>query len=152
MKYLIVVLLMPCLLIFSGCRQDRISEELVKSLSALDGKFYEKDSTYYYDQGNKIRTIVQKYQEKDLIPVLYRNIDNESLSQSSIEGKKLPVGFIFYEALTQTIYYEPVDSLGDIRGDWDGYFRMQPGSSLRDLTAAKKAWKPVIYSKTYNSL
>ncbi len=130
-------------------KKEPNSTDLFTQLSQLEGKYVKQDSIYYYDQKEKIATILQKADTVKMLEILSAGLDNPDLSNSTIEGKRVPIGLLYYEALTQKVYYESVDSTGDIAAHWDGHIKISPEVNLSHLKRAKSAWTKVIKSKTY---
>ena len=151
MSKLVFLFFLLSTLNFYSCNKSK-EDELVNQFLTLDGKYIQQDSIYVYNKKLEIETILKSYENQELVLWLHKNLDNEKVSNSSINGKNVPVGYVFYEALTQTIVYEPTDSTGDVASHWDGYIEITPQINLEDLHKVKNAWKNIIQTNKFNHL
>lgn len=67
-------------------------------------------------------------------------------SKSQIHGKPVSTGILCYQALTQTVYYEPPTK----RPPWPGF--IEPSATPQELQNAQSAWREVVEKKLYKRL
>ena len=83
---------------------------------------------------------------RDLVDCL----DDVNPSQTTLNGKPVPVGVMCHQALSQIVYYEPVARSGDVAAKWPGH--IEPTATAEALAAARRAWADVIAKKAYKKL
>jgi hypothetical protein len=81
------------------------------------------------------------------VQLLVDCLDDTSPSHSAFDGTAVAVGIVCYEALTQTVYYEPTAPNGDIAANWPG--NISPKASAQQMRDAKAAWTTVVEAKTF---
>lgn len=126
-----------------------IWEPLLIQLNEINGKYvWNKDlKQYYYTDKIHIEKILSSKNTEPVIHILINCLDNFTLSNSTINEKKVVLAIICYEALSQTIYYEHTTAQGDIAKHWSGH--LLPTANKDDLFEAKRAWKLILDSKSY---
>lgn len=122
------------------------------SLAKLEGKYVWNTETkkFIYSKKLEIERILSASDRNKVIHVLAKCIGDVSLSSSVLNGNKVKLGVVCYEALSQTIYHEPLQENGDIALNWAGH--VLPNASASELEAAKNAWIEAIVLKKYNFL
>jgi len=71
-------------------------------------------------------------------------LDDTTASLATVEGRRVPVGVLCYEALLFAAYAEPE---GIDTGEWSG--TVMPSATTQDLRDAKSAWLEVIQRRGY---
>jgi len=125
---------------------------LVDSLRHIGGE-YRWDSAanrYLFTKKEDMERILALQDETTGIQTLANCIDDPRKSDTTLGSKRVALGILCYEALTQLIYYEPTNPNGDIARDWIGY--IVPNASIQQLRSAKRAWIKVIKSGSYKRL
>ena len=102
---------------------------------------------YIYSEKKLIEKILSTREPELAVNLLVNCIDNITLTNSTLRGKRLAMGVICYEALSQTAYYEHTTQEGDIAKKWSGH--ILPTATPDELKEAKRAWKKVVDSKSY---
>ena len=140
--------------VFSGCTDKNNPKSngvtnLPSSLAKLEGQYVLQEQTRAYQYADKIKleSIISAEDRQQVLLVLVACLDDTSLTKTTLNGKPLMLGVLCYQALTQTVYYEPTDSHGDIAGHWPGH--LTPNATISELQAAKKAWRHVLENKSY---
>jgi hypothetical protein len=145
---IIIILLSACYqkasLVDSGFTDSMLTE-----LREMKGEYLWNDELkrYIYSEKNQIEKILSSIEPELAVNVLVNCLDDLTLTNSTLQGKKLVIGVICYEALSQTVYYEPTTQEGDIAKKWPGY--ILPTATPDELKEAKRAWKKVLDSKSY---
>jgi hypothetical protein len=143
------------LLLFSACAQEIEStgpgspDPMLKELSEIKGKYtWDKElNRYIYSDKQRIEAILSTRDTELALKTLVGCLDNFELSNSVIQDKRVVLGIICYEAISQTAYYESTAQDGDVAKNWSGH--ILPTATPDELREAKKAWENVIASKTY---
>ena len=138
--------------LFTACASNGVTKEeslIIEKLSEVNGDFIwnAKLKRHVFSEMERIEKITAHENSDELIAVLVSCIDDVVLSHSTLDGKKVPVGVVCYQALSQTAYYEPTDSEGDIKGSWPGH--ILPTADIKEMEEAKRAWVDVVNSKSY---
>jgi len=122
---------------------------VLAALTHIDGEYVwnKKLSRHIYNKMALIETIVSPENPEKLMTILANCIDDSTPSRSTLNGKHLSLGVICYQALSQTAYYEPTDSTGDIKEFWPGH--ILPTANAQEMRAAKRAWLDVVSAKSY---
>ncbi len=138
--------------ITSKSNSKKSIQEILTGLAAIEGKFVWRTDLkrYVYSDKVKIENLLSSRNKMLVIQTLTGCLDNALLSKSFLNESNVVLGVICYEALSQTIYHEPILPNGDIAEKWDGY--ILPNASLNELKAAKRAWSKVIDEKKYSFL
>jgi hypothetical protein len=125
---------------------------LVSTLSSVSGDYLwdGKGRQYVYSMKAKLEEILSVQKQDTLLPILVDCLDDASLSQTRLEGKNVVVGLVCYEALSQTVYFEPTAPNGDVAKKWAGH--IEPSATIDELRVAKGAWLKVLRDKTYRYL
>lgn len=139
---------------FFGC-SDQIRSKpsgqarLLETLTNLGGQYVWDEQTKRYRYSDKVRLdeIVTSENRQQVLPVLVACIDDESPTQTRLNGKPVMLGILCYQALTQIAYYEPTEPGGDISKSWPGH--ISPIATVNDLRAAKRAWQQVLENKAF---
>jgi hypothetical protein len=145
---IIIILLSACFqktsLVDTGFADSMLTE-----LREMKGEYLWNDELkrYIFSDKNLIEKILSTIEPELAVNVLVNSLDNLSLSNSTLQGKRLVAGIIYYEALSQTVYYEPTTQEGDIAMKWPG--NILPTAKPEELKEAKRAWKKVLESKSY---
>jgi len=155
MKYILYLILS---IFIVGCTSDVLSEKdnvddrIILGLSALNGKYIWHDelNKYIFSKKVEIESLLSENSKFNIVRILANCIDDISLSNSILNDHKVKLGILCYEALSQTIYYEPILPNGDIALKWGGH--ISPDATESDMKAAKRAWNDVITLKKYKSL
>jgi hypothetical protein len=124
-------------------------DSMVKELSEIKGQYVWDNELkrYVYSEKQRIEEISSNRETEFALKVLVGCIDKLELSNSVIQEKKVVVGIICYEAIAQTVYYEPTTQDGDVAMNWPG--NISPNATPEELRAAKRAWERVIATKSY---
>jgi len=122
-------------------------KNIKQSLVSLKGNYSWREDLhkFIYSESIKMDQILSKYPAASVIPELIECIDDTADSKSQLKKKFVPLGVICYEALSQLVYYEPTESSGDTEQKWEGF--ITPVASLKQLQAAKAAWKKAFDDK-----
>ena len=123
--------------------------DLRDTLSAVEGEFTWNDEVRQYVFSDKLRLdeIISSGNPELVLAALVDCLDDLSPSASRLDGKKVAVGIICYEALTLLTYYEATAPGGDIARDWPGH--ISPTATGGELRAAKEAWSQVLKEDRY---
>lgn len=139
---------------FFGCSDQIWSKPsgqamLLGALTNLGGQYVwdEKAKLYRYSDKLKLDEIVTLENRQQVLPVLVACIDDESPTQTRLNGKPVMLGILCYQALTQIVYYEPTEPGGDISKSWPGH--ISPIATVNELRAAKRAWQQVLENKAF---
>lgn len=140
---------------FSACAQNNNSvgpiytDPILKELSEITGKYLWNTEVkrHNFSKKHHIEKIISSRNSELVIHTLVNCLDNLTLSNSTIGGKKVALGVICYEALSQMAYYEPTTKEGDIAKDWPGY--ILPTATPDELLEAKHVWKKIVDLKAY---
>ena len=135
-----------------GRPQPAPGTALEQSLTALKGQYVwnAESKAYRYTAKPQIEAILTPLPKDETVSGLVGCLDSLAPSESLLSGKRVPLGVICYEALTQTVYHEPHDARGDIAKTWPGH--ISPTASADELRAAKKAWTEVLRARSYTFL
>lgn len=147
---MIVLVIVSCTSIEKSAKVDNDTEILL-SLSGLDGEYIWRDeiNKYIYSKKLEIEKLISSHNKNKIIQVLVNCIDNISTSNSHLNKEKVKLGVLCYEALTQTIYHEPLLLNGDL-ALWSGH--ILPDADASQLKEAKRVWSEVIEKKKYHFL
>lgn len=139
---------------FFGCSNQTWSKpsgqaRLVGALSNLGGQYVWNEQTKRYGYSDKLKLdeIVALENRQDVLPILVACIDDESPTQTRLNGRPVMLGILCYQALTQIAYYEPTEPGGDVSKAWPGH--VSPNATVNELRTAKKAWQQVLESKSF---
>lgn len=126
-----------------------LTDSMLTELRQMKGEYLWNDELkrYIYSEKNQIEEILSTIEPEPAVNVLVNCLDDLTLSNSTLQGKRLAMGVICYEALSQTAYYEPTTQEGDIAKEWSGH--ILPTTTPDELREAKRAWKQVLDSKSY---
>lgn len=129
--------------------ESSVENDLLNKLSSINGKFIwnKSQKQFFFNKRDEIEKIIAGKNVEETLQLLVENIDNQRLSISTINGKKVMLGVVCYVALTQIAYYEPVTKDGDIAKGWTGY--VSPDANIENLSEAKKEWQKVMESHSY---
>jgi len=121
-------------------------------LKRMNGVYHWNAATksYVFDQKAELERLLTGRDDRNDLIELADCIDDLQPSNSTLNGKQVPVGIICYQALTQLIYFEPTTQTGDVAKHWPGYIK--PDASQRQLKLAKRAWLKVIEAGKYSKL
>lgn len=124
-------------------------DSLVKELSEIKGQYVWDNELkrYVYSEKQRIEEILSNRETEPALKVLVGCLDKLELSNSVVQDRKVVVGIICYEALSQTVYYEPSTPDGDVAMNWPGH--ISPTATPDELREAKRAWERVIATKAY---
>jgi hypothetical protein len=145
---IIIILLSACFqkasLVDTGFTDSMLTE-----LREMKGEYLWNDELkrYIYSEKDLIEKILSTIEPELAVNVLVNSLDDLSLTNSTLRGKRLVTGVICYEALSQTVYYEPTTQEGDIAMKWPGH--ILPTATPDELNEAKRAWEKVVESKSY---
>jgi len=125
---------------------------LVEELMMVEGRFYWRNdlSRYVFNNMEKLEKIVASRKPDIAVNTMAECIDDFRPSHSILDGNRVAVGVVCYQALTQTVVHEETGSNGDIAQTWAGH--ISPAATPSELSAAKKAWLQVLKDKTYGFL
>ncbi len=152
-------ILQKCFIVFIGfimigcvnlsSSESSVENDLLNKLSSINGKFIwnKSQKQFFFNKRDEIEKIIAGKNVEETLQLLVENIDNQRLSISTINGKKVMLGAVCYVALTQIAYYEAVTKDGDIAKGWTGY--VSPDANIEDLSEAKKEWQKVMESHSY---
>ncbi|MBN1833463.1 MAG: hypothetical protein JW896_15265 [Deltaproteobacteria bacterium] len=145
---IIIILLSACFQ-KSSLVDTGFTDSMLTELREMKGEYLWNDELkrYIYSEKNLIEKILSTIEPELAVNVLVNCLDDLSLTNSTLRGKRLVTGVICYEALSQTVYYEPTTQEGDIAKKWPGH--ILPTATPDELSEAKRAWKKVIDSKSY---
>jgi hypothetical protein len=120
-------------------------------LAELVGSYRYNDDTkaYVFTDKRAIEAIVGTATDQT-VRDLVNCLDDRRPSRTVLKGEPVAVGVVCYEALTQTVYYEPTAPNGDIAATWPGH--IEPTATAEQLAAAKRAWTDVVDRKAYKRL
>lgn len=140
------LLWMAVLGVAAGCARPGVMSgngegSFKQSLRELHGVFSwnEDHQAYEYSELVKLDELLSAQDSTALVSTLIEWLDDPSPTQSSFEGRPMPLGLVSYRALTLLVYYEPTDSTGDLAESWDGF--LTPTATPGDYRKAKQAWK-----------
>ena len=148
-------------LALAGCSEPPAQDEQAPSrastpglraaLTHAAGAFEWSDATrsYVFTDKAAIEKLVGKGSDQQ-IRELVDCLDDETPSRATLNGQPVPVGVMCYQALSQTIYYEPTAKDGDLAADWPGH--LEPTATPQELAAAKRAWIDVVNRNAYRRL
>jgi hypothetical protein len=145
---IIIILLSACFqkasLVDSGFTDSMLTE-----LREMKGEYLWNDELkrYIYSEKNLIEEMLSTREPKLAVNVFVNCLDDLTLTNSTLRGKRLVMGVICHEALSQTVYYESTAQEGDIAKKWSGH--ILPTATPDELKEAKRAWKKVLDSKSY---
>lgn len=133
----------------TGPSVSTANDPLLNELSKIHGKYVWNDELkrYLYSEKQRIETILASRDAERLITTLVGCLDNPNPTNSVLNKRKIALGIICYEALSQTAYYEPTDATGDISRKWPG--DIIPTATPYKMHQAKRAWEKVIESKSH---
>ena len=77
-------------------------------------------------------------------------IDDETPSSVTLQGQRVPLGFLCYAALDRHVYHEETDENGDLIHTWPGDF--VPSEGWARLPEVKAAWQAAIQAGDYTWL
>ncbi|MBI5750626.1 MAG: hypothetical protein HZA59_00590 [Hydrogenophilales bacterium] len=120
-----------------------------EALGNAGGQYVWDEETKRYRYSDKVRLdeIVTSENRQQALPILVACIDDESPTQTRLNGRPVMLGILCYQALTQIAYYEPTEPGGDISKSWPGH--ISPIATVNELRAAKKAWQQVLENKLF---
>jgi hypothetical protein len=137
-----------------ACSGDRApaaarTSDLRAALSAVKGTYNWREDLrrYEYSERLKLEEILAARKREEIVPALVECLDDMSPAQSTIDGTRVRVGIVCYEALSQLVYHEPTASDGDVAAGWPG--NISPRASPGEMRAAKAAWMKVLQEKSY---
>lgn len=141
--------------LFSACTQDikstssDLPDSMLKELSEIKGKYVWDNELkrYIYSEKQRIEEILSTKETELVLKTLIGCLDNFELSNSVIQEKRVVLGIICHEAISQTAYYEHTTQDGDVAKNWSGH--VLPTATPDELRKAKRAWETVVASKTY---
>lgn len=159
-KVCLVLAGLTLLVSLSGCSSPVLTvpseKKIPEMLANLGGQYVwdpESKRYRYTDTSNgvdKFEEIVTSSKNSErVLYILVSCMDNETPTQTRLNGKPVMLGILCNRALLGFVAYRfPVDSSGDIReGHWPGY--IEPDATLEELRAAKKAWQQALEKKDY---
>lgn len=125
------------------------TSRLSASLMSLGGRYIwdEKGKRFYFSEKNRLEQIIESSGRERSLVILLDCMDDDTPTQTLLGDKHVALGMLCYQALTQTIYYEPNDASGDIDVKWPGY--VTADATIEQLREAKKAWKTVVVAKRH---
>ncbi len=145
------VLFIATIILFSACTLSSSTEhsDLLTALAEINGSYHWNSQLkrYVFSEKLAIEKILSPKDSEFVIRALVDCLDNLTSSNSTIRNETVVLGFICYEALSQTAYHESTTETGDIAESWPGH--ILPAATPSELIKAKHAWKNVIESKTY---
>lgn len=129
-----------------------VQHGLRSALSAVEGTYTWEPASkrYLFSEKPKLEAILSTYKLEDAVPELVACLDDLTPSRSSLDGKAVATGVICYEALSQSVYYEPLTATGDPDPSWPGV--LTPTATPEKLGAAKQAWAKVLAAKSFRIL
>jgi hypothetical protein len=124
---------------------------LVSKLATLSGTF-EKGPlrSWEFDDGTDIFDAISSHGDS-AVAVLVDCLDDTARAVATADhGLPVRVGYMCYEALRRTAYYEwdPQDYERARYRRWPGV--LEPSAGPKDLRAAKAAWKLVVSRRAYS--
>jgi hypothetical protein len=142
------------LILLSACFENTpidsgVKAPLLTELRAINGEYQWNDELkrFIYSEKSLIEKILATREPELAVSALVNCLDDLALTSSTLGGKRLVTGVVCYEALSQTIYYEPTSQEGDIERKWPGH--ILPTATPDEIKEAKLAWKEVLDSKSY---
>lgn len=143
------------IILLSACFQNTglvdlgITNSMLTELREMKGEYLWNDELkrYIYSEKNFIEKILSTREPEVAVNILVNGLDDLTLTNSTLRGKRLVMGVICHEALSQTVYYEPTTQEGDLAKKWSGH--ILPTAAPDELKEAKRAWKKVVDSKSY---
>ncbi len=143
-----IILLAAC---FQNTRSvdSGFTDSMLTKLREMKGEYLWNDELkrYIYSEKNLIEKILSIREPELVVNVLVNCLDDLTLTNSTLRGKRLVMGVICQEALSQTAYYEPTTKEGDIAKKWSGHILLT--ATPDELKEAKRAWTKVVDSKSY---
>lgn len=143
------------LILLSACFENTplpdsdVKYPMLTELRAINGEYQWNDELkrFIYSEKSLIEKILANREPELAVSALVNCLDDLTLTNSTLGGKRLVTGVVCYEALSQTAYYEPTSQEGDIEKKWPGH--ILPTANPDELKEAKLAWKKVLDSKSY---
>lgn len=159
-KVYLVLAGLTLLVSLSGCSTQVLTvaseKKIPEMLTKLGGQYVLDPGSkrYHYtathNGTDKFEEIVTSSKNSErVLTILVSCMDNETPTQTRLNGKPVMLGILCNRALLGFVAYRfPVDSSGDIlEGHWPGY--IEPDATLEELRAAKKAWQQALEEKNY---
>lgn len=138
-----IILAISCLIGCSQQLQKRVddADSLKQSLARLNGVYTWQADIQRYDFSAKseLEKILSGTPPKQVVEILIECLDDTSSSASVLNEKRVFLGIVCYEGLSQLVYYEPTDATGDIDTQWPGF--ISPTASPQEMRNAKTEWK-----------
>jgi len=128
------------------------SAELSQSLATLPANYEWREDLqqYVFSKKPELEAILAGRPLDDTVDTLANCLDNLSPSHTLLNGKKVSLGVVSHQALSQLVYYEAATNSENVATRWPGH--ILPTATAKQLRNAKRAWRPVIAKKSYIAL
>ena len=126
----------------------RSSQALPKALLALEGTYVRETASgdYVFTAKHDLERILEPVKPDERVRILVDCLDDQTPSRVTLDRKPVALGVLCYQGLSQTAYYEPSDTKGDLVG-WAGNLKLPARAG--DLRKAKEAWLKVVATSSY---
>jgi hypothetical protein len=143
------------LLVVAACAPGQIRQEtpsVLDALARLEGTIQLDSATGQYVLPHRARmeTILASVDVDSIAAVLVAHMSDAEPSNVTLNGRRVPRGMIYYEALSQLVCYEPTTSGGGSDSSWAGH--IEPTATPAQMDRAQKAWAEVVRTHAYSRL